>query len=55
MIEDGGNVYCDGCYASSGVDDGDDLVRVEQAADSDDYVDIELMDLLDGDDDEGLF
>jgi hypothetical protein len=43
MIEDMDKVYCDSCYANG---DGDD---------SEDYVDLELMDVLDTDDDDGLF
>lgn len=52
MIEDGGKVYCDSCYAH-GQDDS--LAQDERPGDSEDYIDLELMDVLDTDDDEGLF
>ena len=56
LIEDRGHVYCDNCYASEEADhEGAELVHAEQAAESEDYVDLELMDLLDTDDDDGLF
>jgi hypothetical protein len=52
VIEDRGNIYCDGCYAAS---DTDELVHAEHTVESDDYIDLELMDLIDSDDDDGLF
>jgi hypothetical protein len=55
IIYDRGAAYCDGCYASEEGEDGADAVHAEELAESDDYIDIELMDLLDTDDDEGLF
>lgn len=55
MIEDKGEIYCDNCYASEDTDDNLQLVQAEQGGDSDDYVDLEMMDLLDTDDDDGLF
>ena len=54
-IEDRDRIYCDGCYAASDEhDDRDDLVHAEHTIESEDYVDLELMDLIDSDDDEGL-
>lgn len=56
MIEDRGHIYCDGCYASEEIDDeSEDLVHAERGGDSEDYIDVELMDMLDTDDDDGLF
>jgi hypothetical protein len=50
-IEDRGSVYCDGCYAA-GDDEAKDLTREE--LEHEDYIDLELMDLLDTEDDAGL-
>jgi hypothetical protein len=54
MIEDRGRMFCDGCYAAED-DDQESLVHAEREIESEDYVDIELMDILDSDDDDGLF
>jgi hypothetical protein len=51
MIEDKGHVYCDDCYTNQG---NEELVHAEQALESDDYMELEMMELLDGDDDDGL-
>jgi hypothetical protein len=54
-IEDRGQIYCDGCYASEGIgDDEERIVRAGEVEDSEDYIDLELMDILDTEDD-GLF
>jgi hypothetical protein len=53
MIEDGDNVYCDSCYAHG--QDDDDLEHDERDMDSEDYMDLELIDVLDTDDDDGIF
>jgi len=56
MIDDGGRVFCDGCYAAhEDHDDHENVVHAERAIESEDYVDMELMDMLDTDDDDGLF
>jgi hypothetical protein len=55
MIQDKGSVYCDSCYAAHEEDRDGELVHAEQTVESDDYIDLELMDILDADDDEGLF
>jgi hypothetical protein len=56
VIEDRGRTYCDGCYASEEIDgEGDDTTHAEELEDSEDYIDLELMDILDTDDDDGLF
>jgi hypothetical protein len=55
-IEDRGRVYCDGCYASEGGEIDDTRVAgAEEIEDSEDYIDMELMDILDTEDDDGLF
>ena len=55
MIEDNGVVYCDVCYAD-GIDPEEELRLAEQEGlESEDYIDLELMDILDTEDDEGLF
>jgi hypothetical protein len=55
-IEDRGRIYCDGCYASEGLEiDDTRAVRAEAVEDSEDYIDLELMDILDTEDDDGLF
>jgi hypothetical protein len=56
VIEDRERFYCDGCYAAEEVEEDDrELVHAEELADSEDYVDLELMDLMDSEDDDGLF
>ena len=50
-IEDKGHVYCDDCYTNQG---NEELVHAERALESDDYMELEMMELLDGDDDDGL-
>ena len=55
MIYDRGRVFCDGCYANEEDDDHESLVHAERESESEDYVDVELMDILDTDDDDGLF
>ena len=55
VIEDRGEVYCDGCYANEELgDEHDDLAHAEHALNSDDYAELELIDLVDSDDDDGL-
>ena len=52
VIEDRGRVYCDGCYASEQMEEGGgDAAHAEELEDSEDYIDLELMDILDSDDD----
>ncbi len=53
MIEDGDKVFCESCY-SHGLGE-EDLERDEDHIESEDYIDLELMDVLDTDDDDGLF
>ena len=56
VIEDCGRVYCDGCYASENLeDDVGKTTPAEDLEESEDYIDLELMDILDTDDDDGLF
>lgn len=55
MIEDGDKVFCDACYANGAQDDVDDLESAEEDLESEDYIDLELMDVLDADDDDGVF
>ena len=55
MIDDRGRVFCDGCYANEEDDDHENLAHAEREIESEDYVDVELMDILDSDDDDGLF
>ncbi len=55
MIEDMGRVYCDHCYANEDNDGDAQLVTAEHELENEDYADMELMDLLDSDDDDGLF
>jgi hypothetical protein len=54
-IQDRGAVFCDSCYASA---EGDEEARPvsheESEVENEDYIDLELMDLLDTEDDEGL-
>lgn len=54
-IEDMGRAYCDNCYANEDSDSEAQLVTAEHELEDEDYVDVEMMDLLDTDDDEGLF
>jgi hypothetical protein len=54
-IEENGSIYCDSCYADAKDEENLQLVQAEQDLDSDDYVDLEMMDLLDTEDDDGLF
>ena len=54
QIEDGGHIYCDNCYAA-GETDHASAAHVHDAAESEDLIDLELMDMLDTDDDDGLF
>ena len=54
MIEDRDKVFCDSCYAEDH-DDDDRLGHDGRDVDSEDYIDLELMDVLDTDDDDGLF
>ena len=46
QVEDGGRIYCDNCYAAG---------ETEHENASEDLIDLELMDMLDTDDDDGLF
>ncbi len=55
MIEDGDKVFCGACHVDGHSDDGDSPGHDERHVDSEDYIDLELMDVLDTDDDEGLF
>ncbi|MGD9402578.1 MAG: hypothetical protein PVF95_09965 [bacterium] len=54
MIEDGDRIYCESCYAQGHHDDEDDFDD-ERQVESEDLIDLELMDVLDTDDDDGLF
>lgn len=56
IIRDRGGTYCDSCYASAeGEDENRALDHEEHEVDNEDYIDLELMDLLDTEDDDGLF
>jgi len=56
IIQDRGGTYCDSCYASAeGEDENRALDHEEHEAENEDYIDLELMDLLDTEDDDGLF
>lgn len=56
MIEDGDNIFCESCYADGAQDDDvDDLEHAERHLEDEDYIDLELMDVLDSDDDDRLF
>jgi hypothetical protein len=49
-------MFCDSCYASAeGDEEARTLSHEESEAENEDYIDLELMDLLDTEDDEGLF
>lgn len=52
VIEERGRNYCDGCYASEQMEDD---THAQELEDSEEYIDLELMDILDTDDDDGLF
>lgn len=52
-IEDRGNFYCDGCYAA-GDDQEEAKALAQEELEHEDYIDLELMDLLDTDEDAGL-
>jgi hypothetical protein len=52
-MEDRDKIYCDSCYAHGHHDD--ELEHDERHIESEDYIDLELMDVLDADDDDGLF
>ena len=54
MIEDGDNVFCEACYAQGDHDEDEDLDDDERHLESEDYIDLELMDVLDTDDDDGV-
>lgn len=55
-IEDRGRTYCDNCYRSDEAEHEDaDADQAQEASESEDYIDLELMDMLDTDDDDGLF
>jgi hypothetical protein len=54
MIDDMGRIYCDNCYGDEEHREAQ-LVAAEHETDNEDYVDMELMDLLDTDDDDGVF
>jgi hypothetical protein len=56
IIEDGDKIFCDSCYADGAQDDdAEDLEHAERHLEDEDYVDLELMDVLDSEDDDRLF
>ncbi len=56
QIEDGGHIYCDNCHAAGETEHGDaSTTHAHDALESEDLIDLELMDMLDTDDDDGLF
>jgi hypothetical protein len=55
LIENGGHVYCDNCYSARDTDDDHRSDHDDDAIESEDLIDLELMDMLDTDDDDGLF
>ena len=56
QIEDGGRVYCDSCHAAGETEhENAPTVHAQEALESEDLIDLELMDMLDTDDDDGLF
>lgn len=55
MMEDRDRIYCESCYANGHHEDEDDFEHEERHIESEDLIDLELMDVLDTDDDEGLF
>lgn len=52
IIEGEDGIYCEDCFAAKDEED-----QMDESIDQgdEDYIDLELMDLLDNDDDEGLF
>jgi hypothetical protein len=49
-------MYCDRCYASEDLEDEDrHAAEAEGLEESEEYIDLELMDVLDTEDDAGLF
>ena len=54
QIEDSGHIYCDNCYAA-GETDREHASEADDTLESEDLIDLELMDMLDTDDDDGLF
>ena len=56
QIEDRGRIYCDNCYASGDTEHGTaEAVHAHETEESEDLIDLELMDMLDTEDDDGLF
>jgi len=56
QVEAGGHVYCDNCYAAGETEhENAEAVHAQEALESEDLIDLELMDMLDTDDDDGLF
>ncbi len=56
QVEDKGHTYCDSCYAAGEAEhESAEAVHAQEVLESEDYIDLELMDLLDTDDDDGLF
>lgn len=55
IIEDKDKVYCDSCYANGAQDDDEDFEHADRDGESEEYIDLELMDVLDADDDDGPF
>ena len=56
IIEDRGTLFCDSCYAAGeGEEEAKAAEHEEDELENEDYIDLELMDLLDTEDDEGLF
>ena len=55
QIEDAGHIYCDNCYAAGDTEHENAAKgRAEEDLESEDLIDLELMDMLDTDDDDGL-
>jgi hypothetical protein len=55
QIEDGGHIYCDNCYAAGETEHENAADNADDDLESEDLIDLELMDMLDTDDDDGLF
>jgi uncharacterized Zn finger protein (UPF0148 family) len=55
LIEDKGHVYCDNCFTSGDRRHGTAEADEAQEMESEDLIDLELMDMLDTDEDDGLF